>query len=75
MGEIRLDEPSKEVLEELNSTSYSIGEIIKIEKAFENEKGDPDGYKGLYAVFDVLIDIHQGSDKQLKLAKDKLLQL
>jgi len=64
-------------IKEINSTDYSIEEIILIEKAFESVVAvydDLDGYKGLCAVFDVLIDIHKGSDKQLKLAKEELIK-
>ena len=59
------------------ATSYTIQEIVRIEKAFEeidDLRSDADGYKGLCAVFDVLIDIHKGSDKQLELAKEKLIK-
>jgi len=76
------ESPDKEVLKEFNSTSYSIKEIIQIENAFEgvleikNGFGpiDTDGYRGLCAVFDVLVQIHKGSDKQLELAKKELIK-
>lgn len=42
---------------------YTFPEIDKIERAFENAEpyhgADPDGYKGLIAVLDVLFDIHK----------------
>ncbi len=62
---------------EIKATGYSIPEIVQIEKAFEqidDVPSDTDGYKGLCAVCDVLFDIHKGSDKQLKLAKDRLIK-
>ncbi len=65
-------------LKQINSTGYSIAEIILIEKAFEADvitEEDEDGYKGLCAVFDVLVKIHQGSDKELELAKSQLINL
>lgn len=50
---------------DLHKTSELIGyypeEIIKIEESFENTycQNDEDGYKGLCAVLDVLMEIHE----------------
>ncbi len=63
-----------EGISEIKSTGYKVKEIVRIEKAFERVTQDPDGYKGLCAVFDVLVKIHQGSDKELELAKEQLVK-
>ncbi len=60
--------------QEINSTGYTREDIVLIEEAFESKNGDQDGYKGLCAVFDVLVKIHQGSDKELELAKEQLVK-
>lgn len=48
-------------IDQVASTGYSIDEILAIEKAFESANttpcSDQDGYRGLCAVVDVLIDI------------------
>jgi hypothetical protein len=65
---------SGDVLEgvfQIDMTGYSVDEIVRIESAFEStcQKGspgnivhdsklDPDGYRGLMEVVDVLADIH-----------------
>lgn len=64
--------PNEETLELFNCTNYTVENIVLIERAFEEKFDDVDGYKGLCAVFDVLIKIHQGSDKELEEAKLQL---
>lgn len=53
---------SERGLAEINSTGYTVNQIILIEKAFESVvwgSGDRDGYKGLMAVVEVLCKIHE----------------
>jgi len=59
---------------EVNSTGYKLEKVVLIEKAFEcaNHDLDKDGYKGLCAVFDVLVKIHQGGNKEFEEAKLQL---
>jgi len=59
-------------IKEVKSTGYTWKEFFNIESAFESVSNDPDGYKGLCAVFDVLINIHKGSDKELEEVKLQL---
>lgn len=48
----------------IEKTGYSIKELAKIERIFENAKYfDEDGYRGLMKVVDVLMEIHECNEK------------
>jgi len=55
---------------QLKCTGYTILEIDKIERAFEDAFDDPTGYLGLMNVVDALIEIHQGTTTHKKEAKE-----
>ena len=69
---------------EVNCTGYSAEEVRYIERAFEGRdiytqdlrdfSDDPDGYKGLMAVVDVLIEIHEGTEEEAKQAKELFIK-
>lgn len=55
-------------LSEIALTGYTPEETCKIEGAFEGvckwDNEDPDGYLGLLAVVDALIEIHEGTEEE-----------
>lgn len=56
--------PDKELNAQIKPTGYSWEELRKIESAFESVKSyiDTDGYLGLCAVLDTLMEIHEFND-------------
>lgn len=62
----------------ISATGYTVSELKRIEAAFENRdnkpKYDPDGYLGLCAVIDTLMEIHEFNEgeKSLIPAKEKI---
>ncbi len=64
-----------EITPQLKTIGYPLSDILKIERAFESgdwghRDNDRTGYRGLMAVVDVLIDIHQGTAVQKVEAKE-----
>lgn len=65
---------------ELLSTGYSLDETLLIERAFEStrligcddngDNGDMDGYLGLMAVVDTLMEIHEATKEEAQQAKE-----
>lgn len=76
---IRKDKPTPLTHFEVDATGYSIDELILIEDAFEsanpNQQAyvDADGFNGLMAVIDALIDIHEAPIEQAAEAKQLFL--
>jgi len=75
------DEEYKNGVSELLSTGYDTYETSMIEKAFESvlftdgeydcdrDDEDPDGYLGLMAVCDTLMEIHEANETEITAAK------
>lgn len=62
----------EEGLKQINNIGYSLEEASRIEKAFEKKDDgffnrDTDGYLGLCAVLDVLMEIHEFNKEEIKL--------
>jgi len=64
----------EEGLTHIHAIGYTQMEVLEIESAFElrsiiPQPDDPDGYLGLLAVVDALIEIHQGNQEEREEAK------
>lgn len=71
---------SETCLSQIESTGYSIKEILKIEKAFEkanpsqHPEVDTTGYLGLMSVLDTLMIIHEANEEEITEAKALFLK-
>jgi len=60
---------------QIEKTGYTPIQLLAIEKAFEREKNDIDGFNGLMAVVDCLMEIHEATTEQAESAKSLFVKV